>query len=326
MERRTIAIVVTALLVAAACASGEGAAVTTPPPSGAGRSVATLKLLVLRAVGGGLDYCDPDLYPVQHGSALQNAEARLPQIRADAAVYRAILAFERIPSDASLTPERKIAVNEDYKQIQAIDLHPSGGGFAFTVLVPAQDSPTGNRSISGTVDRSGLVHRDAPGAGRRNNCPICLAAGTLIAMPGGAIRVQDILMGMRVWTTGRDGRPMIRTVVRTGHTLAPVGHHVVRLSLADGRTVFVSPGHPTADGRRVGDLRPGERFDGSVVATATLVAYVGLATFDLLPSGPTGTYFANGILLGSTLSRSALGARGSVDGTSDRLAAPRATI
>ena len=32
-----------------------------------------------------------------------------------------------------------------------------------------------------------------------------------------------------------------------------------------------------------------------------LVTYEGRATFDLLPSGPTGDYFADGVLLGSTL-------------------------
>jgi hypothetical protein len=73
------------------------------------------------------------------------------------------------------------------------------------------------------------------------------------------------------------------------------------LSLADGRTVVASPGHPRADGRTIRDLQPGDRYDGSVVASTIVVPYAG-ATWDLLPSGPTGTYFANGVLLGSTLS------------------------
>jgi len=65
--------------------------------------------------------------------------------------------------------------------------------------------------------------------------------------------------------------------------------------------VRVSPGHPTADGRAVGSLRAGDRYDGAVVTSATLVPYGEPATYDLLPSGPTGTYWANGVLLGSTL-------------------------
>jgi hypothetical protein len=71
--------------------------------------------------------------------------------------------------------------------------------------------------------------------------------------------------------------------------------------LSDGRTVDVSPGHGLPDGRRLGDLRAGHRVDGATVASATLEPYAGGATFDLLPSGLTGTYWANGILLASTL-------------------------
>jgi len=37
------------------------------------------------------------------------------------------------------------------------------------------------------------------------------------------------------------------------------------------------------------------------VASADRVAYPGGATFDLLPSGSTGNYWANGVLLASTL-------------------------
>jgi hypothetical protein len=78
---------------------------------------------------------------------------------------------------------------------------------------------------------------------------------------------------------------------------------VVRLVLADGRTVLVSPGHQTPDAGVVGELRPGRSFEGSTVVSARRIPYSGGFTFDLLPSGPTGTYFANGVLLGSTLDR-----------------------
>jgi hypothetical protein len=91
-------------------------------------------------------------------------------------------------------------------------------------------------------------------------------------------------------------------VLQTGRMQAPLGHKVVRVTLADGRTVVASPGHPTADGRAIGALEPGDQLDGSLVVAAILVDYAGGDTFDLLPSGPTGTYFVNGVLLGSTLS------------------------
>src|SRR5439155_1009954 len=83
--------------------------------------------------------------------------------------------------------------------------------------------------------------------------------------------------------------------------LEPVSAGFHFLVLSDGRTVDVSPGHPTADGRRVGDLVAGDAYDGAIVASADRVAYSGGATFDILPAGPTGAYWANGVVLGSTL-------------------------
>src|SRR5437667_377859 len=74
------------------------------------------------------------------------------------------------------------------------------------------------------------------------------------------------------------------------------------LFLADGRELLVAPGHKTADGRPVGTLRAGDRLDGSTINRLELVPYAGGRTYDLLPAGATGHYWANGILLSSTLS------------------------
>jgi hypothetical protein len=71
--------------------------------------------------------------------------------------------------------------------------------------------------------------------------------------------------------------------------------------LDDGRTVSASPGHPLADGRLLGDLRVGDMVDGSRVIAADLVPYMGGETFDIVASGPTGIYLADGIAMGSTL-------------------------
>jgi len=255
---------------------------------------------VLDAVGGRLDYCDPDLYPVGHGTRLSNAKARLPLIKADQPTYHAILDHEGITSDEHLTNDQLIAISEDYKQIQVIDLRPSGDAFAFSVQVLSGASGD-SQVVSGTVDRSGHVDITSRTPGQRPNCPICLAFGVRIATPNGPVAVQDIRVGMSVWSTDRHGRRIREVVLQTGRIEAPLGHQVVRLELADGRVVFVSPGHPTAGGTPVGDLRPGDRMDGSVVVSSTRLAYRGAFTYDLLPSGATGTYWADGILLGSTL-------------------------
>ena len=76
---------------------------------------------------------------------------------------------------------------------------------------------------------------------------------------------------------------------------------MVRLIFDDGRELFASPGHPTADGRSVGNLAPGDLYDGASIVSAERVLYGEEATYDILPSGETGFYWANGVLLGSTL-------------------------
>ena len=77
---------------------------------------------------------------------------------------------------------------------------------------------------------------------------------------------------------------------------------MVQFVLADGRALLVSPGHPTILGRTVGDLVLGDLYDTAKVVSIELVSYGEKYTYDILPTGQTGFYFANGILLGSTLS------------------------
>jgi hypothetical protein len=81
----------------------------------------------------------------------------------------------------------------------------------------------------------------------------------------------------------------------------PTTHQMTRLRLDDGREVFASPGHPTADGRTLAQLQPGDALDGARVLSAKRIRYTDGYTYDILPSGSTGAYWANGILLGSTL-------------------------
>jgi hypothetical protein len=78
-------------------------------------------------------------------------------------------------------------------------------------------------------------------------------------------------------------------------------HHVVRVTMDDGRVLEISAGHPTADGRTFGDLRAGETIDGQRMIDARVVPYRHSETFDILPASDTGTYFADGVLVGSTL-------------------------
>lgn len=132
-------------------------------------------------------------------------------------------------------------------------------------------------------------------------CPICLSVDTLIDTPSGAIPIQQLQKGSPVWTTNKSGDRVSGVVVSTGKTDVSINHQMVRLTFDDGRVLLVSPGHPTADGRTAGEILANDFYDGARVVTSDLVDYGYTATYDILPSGPTGFYWANGILLDSTL-------------------------
>ncbi len=140
-----------------------------------------------------------------------------------------------------------------------------------------------------------------PRAEQRERHNKCLPPETRIATPAGEVAVDELEEGMPVWTQDRAGRRIEGTVIAKSRARVGGAHALVRLRLADGRSVSVSAGHPVLGGRGVEELRPGEAYDGAPVDDATLIPYAGSFTYDLLPSGPSGAYWANGIPLASTL-------------------------
>ena len=138
-------------------------------------------------------------------------------------------------------------------------------------------------------------------ARNRGGCPRCLPAGARIATPGGDVAIAQLAAGARVHTLDRDGRVVAALVLEVRSTPAPEGHALVRVTLADGRVVSGSAGHPIADGRELGGLRAGDRRDDSRVVAVEVVRLAGDRTWDLRVSGPTGLYLADGVPLRSTL-------------------------
>jgi len=132
-------------------------------------------------------------------------------------------------------------------------------------------------------------------------CPICLSENTVIDTPNGPINVKDLKVGMTVLTQNSSGQKQTGTILKTGRTLATTNHTMVHVVLADKRELYVSPNHPTADGRLFGELLAGDTLDGSKIKSAEQVPYNGTYTYDILPSGQTGFYWADGILVSSTL-------------------------
>jgi len=133
------------------------------------------------------------------------------------------------------------------------------------------------------------------------NCPICLAKHTLIDTPQGAVAVEDLQKGAPIWTVTSSGTRVVEKISQVSKVAVPSDHKMVKFMVEDGRILIVSPGHPTIDGRTVGNLAVGDEYDGSRVISADRISYDDGYTYDILPSGETGFYFANGILVGSTL-------------------------
>jgi hypothetical protein len=286
-------LVLVALLLAA-CAGGPAA---SPTPSPQPLTVPQLKYRVIDEVGKPW-FCDRDFYPLARQDEREIAQQRFAEVQRDTETLAVIVARLRLAPPH--TPDQQLAIYREWKTLAALDLRPvSQGVWGFAYL--AQRGDKAGESVEGSVSEHGRVTVSSRKAAGPPNCPICLARGTLIATPNGEIAVEELRAGDVVWTTGERGDRVAAPLVSVGSTPVPATHEVVRLALEDGRLVHASPGHPTADGRRVGDLARGDALDGARIASAHRVAYAGGATYDILPAGATGAYWANGVLLGSTL-------------------------
>lgn len=294
------ALTAAAAVLAVAC----GSAAPTASPVGAPLTITQLKFAVIDSVGVPA-YCDPDFYPIaRDGGEQASAIAKFPQIQADTELYSTILAHEHL-SDTSVNDQEKLIVYRVYKNLNALTLTMSGANYAFSFRAHPTSGTASYVLVTGIVRVDGIVTVSSSTPTGAPPCPICLAATTLIWTPAGSVRVTDIKPGMLVWTAAADGARIAAPVVEVGSIQVPSGHLMVHLVLADGRELLASPGHRSADGRQLGSLALGDSLDGSTITAWELVAYASDRTYDLLPAGRTGEYWANGILLSSTLQRAA---------------------
>jgi hypothetical protein len=135
-----------------------------------------------------------------------------------------------------------------------------------------------------------------------NMAGVCLSSVTFISTPGGDVPVTELKPGMPVYTLDPGGSRIVEPLELVSKASVPETHMVCRVNLSDGRELFVSGGHPTSDGIDVERLSDGQTLDGGIIESIEKVPYKAGFTYDLLPAGETGCYWANGILLGSTLS------------------------
>ena len=294
MKMRFPAVILLIGIAAAACGSAG-------TPLGVPLTAPQLKYRLIDRFGPPA-YCDPDFYPLARLDVERaNADAMYEKIRSQADVFDAIAEHEHLPL-GGLDEPQKLLLYRGYKLLSVLALTRDGDAYRFSYTAAGK---TAFLKVAGTVRTDGVITVTSQSPGDRPNCPICLSATTLIATPAGDIAVTRIEPGMLVWSVDASGARVLEPVLKTGSVAVPAGHVMVRLSLADGRTVLASPGHRLSDGRTLGSLKVGDVVDGARVSDWRLVPYDGARTYDLLPAGATGFYWADGIPLASTLSGAA---------------------
>jgi hypothetical protein len=244
-------------------------------------------------------WCDPDLYPIaRSGVEQQNAIDQFAAIEANREEFTVILTHLNLADKAGYTDDEKLQIYREYKKLNgAVQVTATASGYTFTIRVGQNQG----ENYQGTISASGLITVTAT-TPSINTCPICLAEGTLIDTPDGPVPVEKLQQGMMIYTQDDAGKKIAGVITATASAQSPTSFQIIRIVLNDGRLVSASPGHPTTDGRTIGELKVGDTLDGGIIAAVTAVPYSGY-TFDILPEGGTGFYWANGILLKSTLAQ-----------------------
>ncbi len=269
----------------------------TPIPTlPSGSSPTLLKYLILDQFPD-FFYCDPDLYPVAFDDEIGLAQGIFPTLQANTETFEAILARNGLTGVTTFNDDQKLLIYREYKKLAAIRFDLAMEAYRFQLQIA--DTSGQGFFIQGQIDGTGsiLIESREPNIA---GCPICLAAHTKIDTPRGPVDVEDLQVGDLVWTADETGARQLAIVLKTGHTAIPAHHQMVHLILDDGRELWASPGHPLPRKLALQDLQIGDLLDGAIVINLEREPPRGAATYDLLPSGPTGYYWANGILVGST--------------------------
>ena len=245
-------------------------------------------------------FCDPDFYPVAREDELTLANQRFPELQANHEEFQTILSHNGLSGLSTFTDEQKMLIYREHKKLNAINFELFEDRYEFRIQT-GQEGQQGS-VITGTIDSSGSIQvlQREPAV---PTCPICLAAGTLIETPRGPVPVEELRVGDPVWTQNESGQRVSASIIRTGIMKVPATHRMIHILLEDGRELWASPSHPTASGLRLEDLQIGDSLDGPRIIQLERVPYDEMYTFDILPSGSTGYYWANGILMGSTLAK-----------------------
>jgi hypothetical protein len=131
--------------------------------------------------------------------------------------------------------------------------------------------------------------------------PLCVCASpdTPIATPDGDRPIASLAVGDLVYSV--DHGLVVAVPIVRANRIAARDHVVKRVVLETGTVLEISAPHPTADGRLFGGLSAGDTLDGIAIRALSTIPYEHPYTYDILPDSDTGSYFAGGALIGSTL-------------------------
>jgi hypothetical protein len=269
---------------------------TTPPPPPARRySKARLQLKLLKKYG--LNWCDDNMYPVGRTVSDEEIAGQLALYQQkDPQLYREVQRDFKVHPDSTPTLKENQMVFSRFRRARAIRLTLKDDRYHFEFFAGLPRA----QKIIGSIGKTGDVEIDKkiPGG---PNCPKCLAENTVISTPSGLVKVTDLFPGMSVWTMDQNGNRQSKALLRVQKVPVPESHQMLQLKLEDGRKVLVSPLHPDRFGCPLKDLHKGDLLDGSRIKGYSFRQYESGYTYDLLPAGGTGLYWANGILIGSTM-------------------------
>lgn len=278
-----------------------------PPPI---LSTTELKYRIFEVFGRHVRYCDPDYKYDIIGSGSPEVE-KTNMLKWYAAVdkstneFRTILRNNNLSSADTLNPDQTLAIYRDSKRLHTLRLETAGEKYKFSLVTSkvGDPGPSGpGFHVEGLVEENGLLELKSSKP-TNFTCVmfICLSGSSLISTPSGDVAVRDLRAGMDIWTADVKGVRHAAAILKTSRVPVGADHQMVHLKLEDGRELLASPGHPMADGRTLGALGMSDTVEGVRVVSTKLVPYSEGYTYDVLPSGETGHYWANGILLGSTL-------------------------
>ncbi|MBA3468450.1 MAG: Hint domain-containing protein [Herpetosiphonaceae bacterium] len=249
-----------------------------------------------------VDWCDYEYYPLHHMAGFEERAQSAIQDMAlsDPAGLQIIQQTTGLITDiTTLNITQTLALYYQIRSTDSIYLHDYiDERYQFTAHIKNDIDQT--IRVEGTITNLGAIEIQSQEP-EYVMCPTCLAANTLIATPGGAVPVQQLRAGDIVWTATPDGTWIAAPILRVSRSAVPPQHQVARVTLSDGRRVTASLRHPTSDGRLFAELNVGEQLDGGTISRIEQADYAHGWTYDLLPEGATGWYWADGVLLASTL-------------------------